>query len=140
MRYTILPARILFAAIFITAGIGHFSTETIAHAAAAGVPLAKLSVPLSGLMALVGGLAIALGYHAKVGAWLLVAFLVPVTLKMHAFWAITDPVMQQMQKVMFMKNLALLGGALAFAHFGAGALSVDARRNDRSPKLARAAT
>ena len=59
---------------------------------------------------------------------MLVAFLVPVTLSMHAFWAAKDPMMAQMQFAMFMKNLGLLGGALLVAHLGAGPYSLDARR------------
>lgn len=128
MRYTILPARILFASIFILSGFNHFSHESIAYAAAAGVPLASLAVPASGILALLGGLSIALGFHARLGGAALVAFLVPVTLAMHAFWKVSDPMMHQLQFVMFMKNVSLLGGALAFAAFGAGPLSLDARR------------
>ena len=59
---------------------------------------------------------------------MLIAFLVPVTLSMHAFWAVKDPMMAQMQFSMFMKNLGLLGGALLLTHFGAGPYSIDARR------------
>jgi putative oxidoreductase len=139
MRYTIIPARVLFAAIFIMSGFNHFSSETIGYAEAAGVPLANIAVPLSGIMALIGGLSVALGYRTKWGAWLLVAFLVPVTIKMHAFWNVSDPMMHQMHMVMFMKNVSLLGAALAFASFGAGPLSIDARRTVPSPKLASAA-
>jgi putative oxidoreductase len=73
--------------------------------------------------------AILLGYRAKVGAWLIVLFLVPVTLMMHKFWAVHDPMMAQMQMVMFMKNVAILGGALLISQFGAGPLSLDERRS-----------
>ena len=128
MRYTIIPARVLFASIFIVAAFGHFSAAEIGYAAAAGVPLAKIAVPLSGILALAGGLSIALGYHAKLGALAIVVFLVPVTLALHAFWNESDPMMRQLQQAMFMKNVSLLGGALAFAVFGAGAYSLDARR------------
>jgi putative oxidoreductase len=75
-----------------------------------------------------GAISIILGYHAKVGAWLIVVFLVPVTLYMHRFWSVTDPMMHGLQLAMFMKNLSMLGGALMIAHFGAGPLSLDARR------------
>lgn len=136
MRYTILPARILFASIFILSGFNHFSSQTIAYAASAGVPLASVAVPASGLLALLGGLSIALGYHARWGGLALAVFLVPVTLAMHAFWKVSDPMAHQMQFVMFMKNVSLLGGALAFAHFGAGPVSLDARRP--APLLSRA--
>ena len=122
--------RALFAAIFIASAVGHFSSKTIAFAAHQGVPLAPVLVPLSGLIALAGGLSVLLGYRARIGAWLLVLFLVPVTLAMHAFWAAHDPMTAQMQQVMFMKNLSMLGAALLVAYFGAGPVSFDARRGD----------
>lgn len=124
-----LAGRILFAAIFILSGFFHFSQQDIAYAAHAGVPIAGLLVPASGILALLGGLSILLGYRAKIGAWLLVLFLVPVTLAMHNFWAVKDPMMAQMQMAMFMKNVAMLGGALLISQFGSGPLSLDARRN-----------
>ena len=57
----------------------HFSGQTIAYAASQGVPLPSILVPFSGLLALVGGLSILLGYRAKIGAWLIAVFLVGVT-------------------------------------------------------------
>lgn len=120
--------RALFSAIFIASGVMHFSAGTIANAASQGVPFASILVPMSGVLALVGGISILLGYHARLGAWLLVLFLLPVTFTMHAFWAISDPAAQAMQQAMFMKNLAMLGGALLVAHFGAGPVSLDERR------------
>src|SRR6266571_642780 len=102
-RYLVVIGRALFSLIFIVAAFGHFSSGTIGYAAAQGVPLAGLVVPVSGIIALSGGLSILLGYRAKLGAWLLVLFLVPVTLSMHAFWAVPDPMMAQIQQAMFMK-------------------------------------
>ena len=125
----VLLGRLFFAAIFVTSGFGHFFKQTISYAAAQGVPLASLTVPVSGLMAVAGGLSIMLGYRAKLGAWLLVAFLVPVTFMMHKFWAVTDPMMAQMQMSMFMKNVSMIGTALIISQFGAGPLSLDARRS-----------
>jgi putative oxidoreductase len=98
------------------------------YAAQQGVPIAGLLVPLSGVIALAGALSVLLGYRARIGAGLLVLFLVPVTVMLHNFWAVADPMMAQMQQVMFLKNLSMLGGALLIAHFGAGPLSVDALR------------
>jgi putative oxidoreductase len=99
--FVTLAGRILFSAIFIMTGFFHFSQQEIAYAAHSGVPM----------------------------AWLLVLFLVPVTLMMHNFWAAKDPMMAQMQMVMFLKNATMLGGALLISQFGADALSLDARRN-----------
>jgi putative oxidoreductase len=124
MRYVALLGRILFALIFITAAPRHFTHEGIQHAADLGVPLAVLMVPISGVMALAGGLSVALGYRARWGAWLLVGFLVPVTLMMHAFWTLHDPASIHIQQAMFAKNLSMLGAALVIASLGAGPLSI----------------
>lgn len=124
-----VAGRILFSAIFIMSGFLHFSQQEIGYAAQAGVPMARLLVPASGILALVGGLSILLGYRAKMGAWLLVLFLVPVTVMMHNFWAVKDPMMAQMQMAMFVKNMTILGGALLISQLGAGPWSIDARRN-----------
>lgn len=123
----VVLGRFLFALIFITSGPRHFMSQTIAYAASQGVPLANIAVPFSGLLALLGGLSILVGYRAKIGAWLIVLFLVGVTPMMHNFWAVTDPMMRQMQVVMFFKNLAMLGTALLITQFGSGPWSLDAK-------------
>jgi putative oxidoreductase len=127
MRSIVPVARLLFVALFLMSAPSHFQAQTIAYAAQQGVPLASIAVPFSGVLALAGGLSILIGWRARAGAWLLVAFLVPVTLAMHAFWAIPDPMMRMMDQAMFMKNLGLLGGALLIAYFGAGPVSLDER-------------
>jgi putative oxidoreductase len=128
VKLLVLIGRIFYSAIFITAAPGHFQEGTIGYAAAHGVPMAHLLVPLSGIMALLGGLSVMLGFKARYGAWLLVLFLVPVTLTMHNYWAIADPVMRGTQHIMFMKNLSMLGAALMITHLGSGPLSVDKGR------------
>lgn len=121
----VLLGRILFALIFILSGPRHFMSSTIAYAAAQGVPLASIAVPISGLLALLGGLSILLGFRARIGAWLIVLFLVGVTPMMHRFWGVSDPMMAQMQMIMFMKNLSMLGGALIVTQLGSGPWSLD---------------
>ena len=123
-----LLGRSLFAVIFVMAGANHFNKQTIGYAASQGVPAASIAVPLSGVLAILGGLSIVLGYRAKLGAWLIALFLIPVTLMMHKFWAVSDPMMAQIQMIMFMKNVSMLGGALLISFFGAGPYSLDARR------------
>jgi putative oxidoreductase len=124
----VLLGRLLFALIFLLSGPNHFTSQTIAYAASQGVPLASLAVPVSGILALLGGLSIAIGYRARVGAWLIALFLVAVTPLMHKFWAVSDPMMHLMQFVMFMKNLSMLGAALLISQLGAGPWSLDARK------------
>jgi putative oxidoreductase len=125
----VVLGRFLFALIFLMAGANHFSKQTIGYAASQGVPLASTAVPLAGVLAIAGGLSILLGYRAKLGAWFIVLFLVPVTFMMHKFWTVQDPMMAQIQMIMFMKNISMLGGALLISQFGAGPFSLDARRS-----------
>ena len=123
----VFTGRLFFSAIFLMSGLTHFSGKVIAYAAASGVPFAPIAVPASGLLALAGSLSILLGYRARIGSWLLVLFLLPVTFMMHNFWAVKDPMMAQMQMAMFMKNISMLGGALLISQFGTGPWSLDAR-------------
>jgi putative oxidoreductase len=134
LRYVVPVGRVLFALIFLTALPSLFSSPVIAYAAAQGVPLAKIAVPLAGIIAFLGGLSVALGYRARIGAWLLVLFLVPVTLAMHAFWRVADPVAAQGEQINFMKNVSMLGAALLIAWFGAGPLSLDSAEKSRPKK------
>jgi putative oxidoreductase len=123
-RPLFLVGRLLFSLIFLLAGFNNFASRTIAFAASQGVPLASIAVPLSGVIAFLGALSILLGYRAKLGAWLIVLFLVGVTPVIHNFWAVTDPMMHQIQMIMFLKNLAMLGGALLITQFGSGPWSI----------------
>ncbi len=97
-------------------GINHFlkSDMMVPYTASKGVPFPKLAVMGSGLMILLGGLGILLGVYIEWAVLLLVIFLVVVTFKMHNFWTIEDPNAKMMDMIMFMKNVALLGAALAF--------------------------
>ncbi|MET0462222.1 MAG: DoxX family protein [Chitinophagaceae bacterium] len=135
MKYALITGRILFSLIFILSSFGHFKAETIAFAGSQGLPFASVLVPLSGIVELIGGLSILIGYRAKLGAWLLVIFLIPVTFMFHQFWTVTDPMTYQMQFVMFMKNVSMTGAALLIAYFGSGELSVDAAGKSTSYDL-----
>lgn len=125
MRALVPIGRTLFAFIFVISVIGHFSSALIAQASAHGVPFATIVVPLSGILALVGGVSVILGYRARFGAFLLLVFLVPVTLVMHKFWGIADPQLAMMQRVHFLKNASLIGACLLVMYHGAGPYSLD---------------
>jgi putative oxidoreductase len=126
-RYVVPLGRLLFALIFILSAPTLISGSVIEAAHQHGVPLPSLAVPLAGIIALAGGLSVALGYHGRIGAWLLVLFLVPVTLYMHAFWGASNAAAAHTQQIEFLKNLALIGAALLVAYFGSGPLSLDER-------------
>jgi putative oxidoreductase len=123
-RWLPLIGRLLFAFIFLAAAPRHFTGEGISHSASLGVPFPNFFVPLSGILAIAGALFVSFGFHAKWGAWMLVLFLVAVTLGMHQFWKIADAGQRHIQLAMFMKNISMLGGALLLARHGSGAFSL----------------
>jgi len=88
--------------------------------------MATVLVPISGVIALLGGLSVLFGYRAQLGGCLLVVFLVPVTLFMHNFWAAPDAATFRLQLFLFARNLVLLGCACQLVRVGAGSLSLDA--------------
>ncbi|GIW28508.1 MAG: hypothetical protein KatS3mg070_1871 [Meiothermus sp.] len=106
--------RILLGGFFVLNGFNHFamSKQMIPYAQSKGVPMPALAVYVTGLMLLLGGLAILTGLFVQVGLWLLVVFLLFVTPWMHNFWAIQDPMQRMGEMVNFMKNTALLGAVL----------------------------
>lgn len=67
----------------------------------------------SGVLLLVGGASVLLGARPRVGLAALVVFLAEVTPVMHGFWEVEDPQARMLEMNQFMKNLALLGAALA---------------------------
>jgi len=137
MKFLFPLGRLLFSLIFITGAPRHFTHEGIQHAAALGVPAAGALVPLSGLLAIAGGLSVAAGYKTRWGAWILAAFLVPVTWWMHGYWRLSDPAAIHIQQAMFAKNLSMLGAALLISQFGAGPVSLDERKGRRTSRNAK---
>lgn len=126
MEVFVPVARVLFALLFVRAGLSHLSPSdpAVGYAEHLGVPAAATTVKLAGLLAVTGGLSVALGLYAQVGALLLVAFLLPVTFVVHQFWGLEDVGAAATQRVHFDKNMALLGGALLVAWFGSGPFSL----------------
>jgi putative oxidoreductase len=116
MDVVFLIGRVLFALVFVSSGfmahLGEGGRQGREYARSLGAPSPDLLVPLSGIAIIAGGLMIALGIWADLGALLIIGFLVGITPIMHAFWKVDDPQMQQLQIAMFFKNTALLGAAL----------------------------
>jgi uncharacterized membrane protein YphA (DoxX/SURF4 family) len=112
-----LIGRLLFAGFFISSGINHLKKrkEMAEYARAKGVPQPELAVTLSAVPLLLGGASLALGVKPKLGAVAILGFLAGVSPVMHDFWRNEDPQERQTNMIMFLKNLALAGGALALA-------------------------
>ena len=110
-----LIGRILVGGYYIFNGFNHFSKKDMmaGYAKSKGVPIPDITIPLTGLLLLLGGLSLLLGIYPYIGVALIVIFLVPVTFMMHNFWAV--PKEQKMaDMVQFMKNIALIGSTLMF--------------------------
>jgi len=122
-KYTPLVARILLSAIFLKSGVDHIfnSAKTQQLIASKGIPLAHLLLIVTILVLLAGGLSVLLGYKARLGALLLIGFLIPTTLIFHTDFS------DRLQEIQFLKNLGLMGGLLMVVTFGAGAVSLDQR-------------
>jgi putative oxidoreductase len=116
MDVVLLIGRILFSIVFLSGAVGHFmQTSAMAgYAESKGVPSAKLAVQVGGVLLALGGISVLLGVWGDLGAILLVIFLVPTAMMMHAFWKETDAAAQQMEMVQFTKDISLAGAALAF--------------------------
>lgn len=116
MIYIFYVSRILFGGYFIYNAFNHlFNGKSMAaYAASKGVPMPKVAIFISGLLLLFGGAGILVGFYVPLAVAALILFLIPVTFMMHDFWKEKDPMMKMTQQIMFTKNLALLGGALAF--------------------------
>lgn len=133
----LLAGRILAAAIFLVAGFSKVIAwnATLDSMSANGVPHSSLLLTFAAGVEIVGGLCLLLGYRTRAFAWILFVYLIPVSLKFHAFWRFSG-FDAQMQLMNFLKNLAIMGGLLAYATFGAGALSLDATIRKRGRSLA----
>lgn len=115
MDIVFLIGRIIFGGFFIYNGLNHLILQregVTQYASYKGVPAPELSVVVTGLMILAGGLSVLVGYQVIIGAWLLVVFLVPTAIIMHNFWMESDPMAKANQMVHFSKNIALAGAAL----------------------------
>jgi uncharacterized membrane protein YphA (DoxX/SURF4 family) len=114
MDVVLVIGRVLFALLFINSGIAHLTKleAMTGYAKYKKVPAAKLGVIVSGLMILIGGLYVALGIYADLGALLIALFLIPTSFLMHAFWKETDATAKQNETIAFFKNLSMAGAAL----------------------------
>jgi len=120
--------RILLALIFFSSGIGKIFTfdGTTQYMAAQGMPMPALFLVGAIAVEIFGGLSIIVGFKARWGALALIGFTVVASLIFHPFWAL-EGMERQIQMIMFMKNLSMIGGLLLVVAYGAGRLSIDQR-------------
>jgi len=113
--------RVMFTLIFFLSGIAHFTqlSEFVALMPKA-IPFRTFWVMISAVVELVGATLIVTNHRPRLGAWLIVIFLVPVTITVHGVWMLTasDHQMQQIQTSFFLKGMAMAGAALSITQLG----------------------
>jgi putative oxidoreductase len=124
-----LVARVLLALLFLVAGIGKIGgfAGTTAYIAAKGLPLPEIGAAIAIVLEVGGALALIAGYQTRVVALVMAVFCVFTAVVFHNFWAMAAD-MVRVNQVMFLKNLSIAGGMLMLSAFGAGSMSMDAKR------------
>lgn len=119
--------RLLLSLIFIIAGISKFvdlnsAADSLRHMNISGATAYAI---IGGLMEIVGGLMVLLGFYTRIGCWILMVFLFVTTLIFHGFWNY-EGMNAQIQAIQFLKNLTTFGGLLLLCSYGPGYWSFDA--------------
>ena len=125
-----LVGRIAIAALFLIPGIRKLLAVagTAGYFAKLGFPMPEVMVWVAILVEVGGAVLLIVGWQARRIAWLLILFVLIATLMAHRFWEFGDAAQYAAQMNNFLKNVAVIGGLLFIAAFGAGALSLDGRR------------
>lgn len=124
-----LLGRLLLAALFLPAGIGKLTgfSGTVGYISSAGLPFPELGAVAALLVEVLGSVALIIGLGTRPAALALAVFTLVASFFFHGYWAVPAD-QQTVQQLLFFKNVAVAGGLLILAAWGAGAWSVDARR------------
>ena len=117
--------RLLLATLFLLSGVSKLTSAaaTTAYIASAGLPLPGAAYVLTVIVEIGGGLLLLVGYQARLAAAVLAVFTLAAAMFFHNNFA------DQNQMIHFLKNVAITGGLLQVAAWGAGRWSLDARRS-----------
>jgi uncharacterized membrane protein YphA (DoxX/SURF4 family) len=110
-----LAGRLIFGGFFLYSGINHIvhKDQIVPYADAKKVPMPEAAVLGSGALLIASGLSVILGLKPRFGAAGVIMFLAGVSPAMHNFWMHEDAAQRQNDMIHFMKNMAMLGAALA---------------------------
>ena len=124
-----LIGRILIALLFVPAGIGKISgfSGTVGYISSVGLPMSSVLAAGTIVIEVLGGLALLVGFKTRWAALILALFSLMAAVLFHGFWAAPAD-QQMMQSINFYKNLAIAGGLLFVAVYGAGPLSMDGKQ------------
>jgi putative oxidoreductase len=128
-----LLGRILLGLIFLLSGLGKIGSfaGTAGWMTSKGLPMAEVLLAITMVIEIGASLMIIGGFKARLGGAVLFLWMIPVTFLFHNFWAMPAD-QQQIQQIMFMKNLGLMGGMLYIMAFGSGPMSITKSKRDRA--------
>lgn len=134
---TMLAGRVLVSLIFLSSGVGKIGAwdETVAMMTAEGMVAVPAFLVLAIVCELGGSLSVLTGTLTRLGALVLLVFLIPATLVFHDFW-VYEGAARADQMIHFSKNVTIMGGLLLLIGAGPGRYSVDSRLE---PRMRRAA-
>lgn len=124
-----LAGRLLLALLFLPAGISKIGgfAGTVGYIGSKGLPMPEVGAVIAIVVEVLGALALIAGFGTRIAALVLAVFTLVATVFFHNYWGMPAE-MQMVQKLMFFKNIGVVGGLLVLAAHGAGAWSLDARR------------
>ena len=128
MNLLALVGRVLLALMFLDSGYGKIGAfaDTAGYIGSKGLPMPEVLAAAALALELLGALMLVIGWKARWAAAALAAFTVVATVLSHNYWAMPEA-QQMLQKLMFLKNAAVIGGLLLVVAFGAGRWSADRR-------------
>ena len=122
-----LIGRVLLAFMFVYAGFGKIGgfEGTEGYIASKNLPLPAVATVIAIVVEFVGGLMLAVGWKARWAALAVAVFTLFASILFHNFWAMTDAAAVGVNQLLFMKNIAVIGGLLMVVAFGPGRYSLD---------------
>ena len=124
-----LIGRILLAALFLPAGLSKLSgfEGTVGYIGSVGLPFASVAAAVAIAVEILGSVALIVGFQTRIVAAVFAVFTLVASIFFHAFWA-AAPEQAFVQQLLFFKNIGVIGGLLVLASSGAGAWSLDAKK------------
>lgn len=126
-----LIGRLFIALMFLPAGWGKLTgfAGSVAYTASGGMPMPEVATAIALVVEIVGSLALIFGFGTRWAALVLAFFTLVASFFYHKYWAVPADQVMVMQ-LLFFKNMAIVGGLLTLAAWGAGAWSLDAKRGN----------
>jgi putative oxidoreductase len=122
----LLVGRILMSVLFLWAAAAKLMAlqGTVSYMASKHMPYIYWFLAGALFLQIAGGISLLLGYRARWGVWMLIIFIIPASVVFHDFWNSSGST-RLIEQMMFMKDMAILGGLFAFTVAGPGSYSFD---------------